>query len=263
MLMGGGLAVIAASAVGGWSFLRPAPAAASDSIAVLPFDNLSGDPAQAYFSDGMAEELRSALTRIPDLRVVARTSSEAVRNEDVRTAAHRLGVSNILTGSVRRSATTMRISAQLVDGSTGLERWSEDFDQPIGDTLAIQSGIAQRVADALRIQLGAAAKAALTLGGTRNAEAQDHFLKATQGRLNDTAEGLQRSITELNTAIALDPNYVQAYASKSALLSIYGADWARSPSELALDLNEAVASAQRAIALAPNLAQGHSALGYL
>lgn len=255
-------AAIAAAACAGWFLLRSRPAEASGSIAVLPFDNLSGDPAQAYFSDGMAEELRSALTRVPELKVVARTSSEVVRNDDARTAARRLGVANILTGSVRRSANTIRISAQLVDGRTGLERWSEEFDQPLGDALSIQSSIAERVADALQIQLGETAKAVLTLGGTRNAAAHDHFLRANLGREDGSADGLRRAIGELDAAIELDPNYVLAYAGKAALLASYGANWARSPSELGLDLNEAVATARRAIELAPNLAQGHSALGY-
>lgn len=255
-------ATLAAAAAGGWFLLRSRPTEASDSIAVLPFDNLSGDPAQAYFSDGMAEELRSALTRVPELKVVARTSSEIVRNDDARTAAQRLGVANILTGSVRRSANTIRISAQLIDGRTGLARWSEDFDQPLGDALSIQSSIAERVADALQIQLGETAKAVLTLGGTRNAAAHDHFLRANLGREDGSADGLRRAIGELDAAIEIDPNYVLAYAGKSGLLASYGANWARSASELALDLNEAVATARRAIALAPNLAQGHSALGY-
>ena len=261
VIVGAG-ATLAVAASAGWFLLRSRPSEASDSIAVLPFDNLSGDPAQAYFSDGMAEELRSALTRVPQLKVVARTSSEVVRNDDARTAAQRLGVANILTGSVRRSANTIRISAQLIDGRTGLERWSQDFDQPLGDALSIQSSIAERVADALQIQLGETARAVLTLGGTRNAAAHDHFLRANLGREDGSADGLRRAIGELDAAIEIDPNYVLAYAGKSALLASYGANWARSSSELALDLNEAVATARRAITLAPNLAQGHSALGY-
>ena len=110
-------------------FWRPGEAHAN-SIAVLPFANLSGDPAQAYFSDGIAEELRSALSRIAGLKVVARTSSEIMRNEDAKTASQKLGVPNILTGSVRRSASMIRVSAQLVDGHQGTERWAEMYDRP-------------------------------------------------------------------------------------------------------------------------------------
>jgi TolB-like protein len=100
---------------------------------VLPFANLSGDPKQAYFSDGIAEELRSALARPAGLKVVGRTSSEAVRNEDAETAANKLGVPNILTGSVRQSPETVRVSAQLIDGKNGIERWSQNYDRSPGD----------------------------------------------------------------------------------------------------------------------------------
>lgn len=263
LMVAGGFVITAIAGIGGLTLLhRGGVNEPAGSIAVLPFDNLSGDPSQSYFSDGMAEELRSALTRIPDLKVVARTSSEAVRNDDVKTAALRLGVANILIGSVRRSATTIRVNAQLVDGRTGLERWSEEFDQPIGDTLSIQSSIAERVADALRIQLGETVRAALTLGGTRNAAAQDLFLKASRRRGSETPESLQRSIADLDAAIQLDPNYAQAYASKASVLALYGADWARSSSELSEELNDAAETARRAIAIAPRLAQAHAALGF-
>src|SRR5688572_3266712 len=123
-LVFGGAAAIAAAAAGGWLLLKPGSAKAN-SIAVLPFANLSGDPAQAYFSDGMAEELRSALSRIAGLKVDARTSSEMLRDSDAKTAADKLGVENIVAGSVRRSPGTIRVGAQLIDGDDGLERWSE------------------------------------------------------------------------------------------------------------------------------------------
>lgn len=249
-----------AAGVGGWFLFRPPAAEASDSIAVLPFDNLSGDPSQAFFSDGIAEELRSALSRIPQLRVVARTSSEAVRNEDAKTAAHRLGVGNILTGSVRRSPSLIRVSAQLVDGRTGIQRWSEDFDQPNGDTLTIQSNIAQRVAQALRIQLAGATQQALTLGGTRNPAAHDLFLKAKLGRTTDTPDGFQRSMAQLDAATQLDPGYAQAFALKAGTLALYSSLYTRDPAQLAKDTDEAAATARRAIMLAPALASGHSAL---
>jgi serine/threonine-protein kinase len=100
-IAGGAVAAAAAAGIGGWAFLRSSPASASRSIAVLPVSNLSGDPAQAYFSDGIAEEIRSALTRIAGLKVAGSTSSEAVRNDDAQTAAKKLDVANILTGSVR------------------------------------------------------------------------------------------------------------------------------------------------------------------
>ena len=118
-LVAGGAAAVAVSAAGGWALLRPKAAKASNSIAVLPFANLSGDPHQEYFSDGIAEELRSGLARLPGLQVAGRISSEAVRNQDATTAARRLRVGHILTGSVRRGPGMVRISSQLIDGRSG------------------------------------------------------------------------------------------------------------------------------------------------
>jgi TolB-like protein len=114
---------VAVAATGGWLLLKPS-AANAKRIAVLPFANLSGDQAQAYFSDGIAEELRSALTRI-GMQVIGRASSDAVKDLDTKTAAAKLGVANILNGSVRRSPDTIRVNAQLVSGSDGVERWAQ------------------------------------------------------------------------------------------------------------------------------------------
>ncbi len=156
LVIAGGVAAAAVAGVGGWALLKPDAAAAANSIAVLPFANLSGDPAQAYFSDGIAEELRSALARLAGLQVVGRTSSEAVRDDDAETAARKLGVPNVLTGSVRHSPATIRVSAQLVDGDSGMERWSQNYDKPPGDAIQIQTEIAANVARALSIALGSA-----------------------------------------------------------------------------------------------------------
>jgi TolB-like protein/Tfp pilus assembly protein PilF len=258
-LLGGG-AVILAAAAGGYYFLSPR-GGASNSIAVLPFANLSGDPAQAYFSDGIAEELRNALSRIAGLKVVARTSSEMLRDADATTAARKLDVANILTGSVRRSASTIRVSAQLVDGRNGLELWSQSFDRPFGDVLQIQSGIAASVADALSIRLGSKDRAALAIGGTRNAAAQDLLLKAAPARTADSEAGLLHSISLIDAAIALDPNYAEAWARKGLATAGYAGTFVRNPTDYYAKLAEAKAAARRAIAIEPRLAIGHAALG--
>ncbi len=260
---GAGVAAVAVAGIGAWELLKPSAAAAFGSIAVLPFANLSGDPTQAYFSDGLAEELRSALARIAQLKVVARTSSEAVRNDDAKTAAQKLGVANILTGSVRRSPQIIRVDTQLVDGRTGLERWSQTFDRPLGDVLAIQTSIAENVADALSIQLGQVGKAALELGGTSNPAAQDLYLQADPARANGSPEGILHSIALLDAAIQLDPNYAKAYARKAALLSTYGGSYTSSLSETVSYLDQATAAAERAIQLAPRLPEGHTALAFI
>ena len=154
VMVGGGAAVAAIAAVGAWEILAPAKAKAANSVAVLPFANLSGDPQQNYFSDGIAEELRSALARLPGLQVVGRISSEAVRNQDATSAARRLHVGHILTGSVRRGPGVVRISSQLIDGRSGLEQWSASYDRAEGNVLAIQTDIAENVVSALSVELG-------------------------------------------------------------------------------------------------------------
>lgn len=258
-LIVGGATTAAVAAVGGWLLLRPDSAAASDSIAVLPFANLSGDPAQAYFSDGMAEELRSALSRIAGLTVVARTSSEMLRDADAKIAAHKLRVANVLTGSVRRSPSTIRVNAQLIDGGNGMELWSESFDRPFGDVLQIQTGIAESVAQALSIRLAGADRAALSLGGTRNPAAQDLLFRARPEQLADSEAGLKQAVALLEAAVALDPDFADAHSTKAIRLSVLAATYALSAAESQRGQVEALASANRAIAIAPQLARGHAA----
>src|SRR5206468_9074454 len=134
-------------------------AANSKRIAVLPFANLSSDKEQDYFAEGVAEELRAALSRV-GLEVIGRESSDAVKSLDTKLAAAKLGVANILTGSVRRSSQTIRINAQLLSGSDGVERWAQTYDRAPGDAIKIQSAIATNVAQALTITLGGAGRAA-------------------------------------------------------------------------------------------------------
>ncbi len=265
MIAGGAVAAAGVASAGGWALWRSMGAAADDkSIAVLPFANMSGDPSQAYFADGLAEELRSALTRLGKLKVIARASCEAVRNESVTDAARKLGVATILTGSVRRSPTLIRVSAQLVDGSNGVERWSETYDRAPGDALQIQSGIAESVTSALRIRLGEAEKAALTLGGTRNAAAQDLFLQGRAlGRADDSEAGQRKALALYDAALALDPDYAEAHAGLALTLTNLAVNFAKSPEEQRAGYAQATAAARRAIALAPRMAKGYEALGWV
>jgi serine/threonine-protein kinase len=257
----GGAAVIAAGA-GGWLLLRPSGASAN-TVAVLPFANLSGDPAQNYFSDGLAEEVRSALAALGGLEVVARTSSEMLRTADAITAAQRLSVANVVTGSVRRSPSTVRVSAQLVDGKNGLERWSQTFDRPFGDVLQIQSDIATNVAQALSTELGSRARASQSLGGTTNPEAQDYLLQALATDGDDSDAGMRRRIALLEQATRLDPNYAEAHARKGFNQDIWASTYAVDSAEKDRGEAQAVQSVKRAIAIAPNMPLGHSALGLI
>jgi TolB-like protein/tetratricopeptide (TPR) repeat protein len=261
VLAGGGVAA-AAAAGGGWLLLRPAGAKAN-TVAVLPFENLSGDPAQSYFSDGIAEELRNALSALGGLQVVARTSSEMLRNSDAITAAKRLSVASVVTGSVRRSPSTVRVNAQLVDGSSGLERWSQSFDRPFGDVLQIQSDIATNVAQALSTELGSRARVSQSLGGTNNPAAQDYLLQAVATDGDDSDAAMRRRITLLEQATRLDPTYAEAHARKGFNQDIWASTYARNSDEKDRIEAQAIQSVKRAIAIAPNMALGHSALGLI
>jgi serine/threonine-protein kinase len=259
VVLGGGSAAVAVAAVSGWALLKPRKVG-TNSIAVLPFANLSGDPEQDYFSAGIAEELRSALSRLQGLKVAGRISSESVGNQDAATAARRLRVANILTGSVRRAPGMVRIASQLVDGRSGLERWSATYDRPEGNVLAIQTDIAENVITALSVELGRGGIGALTTGGTTNAEAHDLYLQATTKVQNDDSEPSMRQANALlEAAINRDPQFAKAYAAKSRNLS-YLADVGRSPQEIRTGYATAASAAQRAVRLAPRLPDGYAAL---
>jgi len=264
VMMGGAAATVAVAGVGLWEFLKPSAASASGSIAVLPFSNLSGDPAQAYFSDGVAEEIRSALTRIAGLKVAGSTSSEAVRNDDAQTAAKKLDVTNILTGSVRQSPSTIRVSAELIDGRTGLDKWSQDYDRSPGDAIKIQTDIAENVASALSATLGEAVRSAISVGGTSNPAAQKLYLKAkAQIHADDSENSVRTAIGLLDSAIALDPKFADAYAMKArALANLFGY-YTSAGGGFASGFKQSEAVARQAISLAPNLPAGHMTLAYI
>ena len=253
-----GASVAALAAAGGaWIFLKP-KMANSGRIAVLPFDNLSGDPNQAYFAEGIAEELRSALARI-GLQVIGRASSEAVKDLDTKVAAAKLGVANMLTGSVRRSPRLVRISAQLVSGKDGVERWQQSYDRSEGDEIKIQTDIATSVARSLSIALGRAGKAALTLGGTTDSAAQDLFLRAAALNATDAGENaLREAVQLLDAAIARDPQYANAYRMKSGMLELIATSYTKGAVQMTKVLDDADAAARRSIALAPKLGDGYA-----
>jgi serine/threonine-protein kinase len=258
-LIGGGAVVaLGAASFGVLQLLRSSRASAS--IAVLPFANLSGDPAQGYFADGIADEIRSALGRLGGLTVIGTASSEAVRNDDARTAAKKLGVANILTGNVRQSSSTIRIAAELIDGRTGADRWSENYDRSPGDSIKIQTDIAANVANALSVALGAAARKAITVGGTANPDAQRLYIQASAIRKASIAQAsLQKAMALLDAAVALDPTYADAYARKSAILTTYTGNYLGEKDTPAAR-TESVRLARTALRIAPNLALGHRAL---
>jgi TolB-like protein/tetratricopeptide (TPR) repeat protein len=231
------------------------------SVAVLPFVNMSGDPKGDYFSDGISEELLNALSRLNDLQVIARTSSFSFKGKDVdvATIAHKLNVGAILEGSVRREGNTVRITAQLINTVTGFHLWSETYDRPFSDIFKVQTEVATAVAQQLEIKLAGDESTKFEVGGTRNPDAFDAHLRAMLLFDHATGPEWHASLTELDKAIALDPEYAAAYALRAQTL-IYLSFEPNIDGAKALR-DEAIASAERAVALAPDLGNAHIALG--
>jgi TolB-like protein/Flp pilus assembly protein TadD len=222
------------------------------SIAVLPFVNMSGDKEQEYFSDGLSEELLNDLSRIHELRVCARTSSFSFKGKDtdIGTIARKLNVGAVLEGSVRRSAHTLRVTAQLIDSVSGYHLWSQTYDRDPGDALKLQTEIAEAVASALKVTLLGDVASRIEVGGTRNPVAYDAYLRAMHDFNEGTDSGVDRAIAGYREALRLDPNFAQAFAALSIPLS--------NPN--LAKLGEAHDTALKAIQLAPDLAEGHLAL---
>ncbi len=184
------------------------------SIAVLPFVNISGDPDNEYFSDGLSEELLNALAGVPELKVAARTSSFAYkgRNEDVRTIARDLGVATILEGSVRRSGNQVRITVQFIKADDGYHLWSESYDRELEDIFAIQEEIARAITEKLQVQL-AGGDERLVKRATADVEAYDYYLRGRYGlSMANSEESLRRAIRLFEQAVGRDSIYAAAYA---------------------------------------------------
>jgi TolB-like protein/Flp pilus assembly protein TadD len=195
-----------------------APPPRGPAVAVLPFANLSGDKGNEYFGDGLADEIITLLTRIPRLRVTARTSSFALRDkfQDVREIGARLGVSALLEGSVQRSGGRVRVSAQLVDARNGFHLWSDSYDREAGDVFAVQDQIAHAIARALEVRL----EPSPAVRRRANLEAHRQWLKGRHHyyQLYESVEALAKSRSCLERAISLDPLFPRPYVSLAELL---------------------------------------------
>jgi TolB-like protein len=240
--------------------LSPAPAASEQpSIAVLPFVNLSSDAEQAFFADGLAEEIIVALGKLPGLLVIARNSSFAFRGSetDVRKVGSDLDVRYVLSGSVRRGGNRLRVSAQLADAESGAQVWAETFDRELADVFAIQDEVTRRIVDALRLKLTPAQAAKAAGGGTNDIEALDLLMR---GRtfLNGPTQNLdvhRRSIELIGRAIERDPTYVNALGELAIAYHVdYLNRWTDDPDS---SLKEAQRLGDRMVELAPDNAFGH------
>jgi TolB-like protein/Tfp pilus assembly protein PilF len=262
IMIGGAATAAAAGGLIVWrTGLIDGSGAPERSVAVLPFKNLSGDPAQAFLSDGLTEEIRATLARSGGLMVLAGTTSAAASKEggDAKSMSRELGVGYLLDGSVQRAGDRVRVSTNLTNGASGFSEWSQSVDRRLDDIFAFQSDIARSVANALSVRM---ATDAPTLGGTRNARAYEAYLrgKALYNLAKDEASD-REARANFELAVANDPDFALARAALSRVLASLASQNAKA-SELRPLYAAAVQQAERAIDLAPTLAVGHLALGY-
>jgi len=266
LAVGAGLAAtLVAAAAGLFVLSRPhgTPALAgptSQSIAVLPFVNVSGAPQEEYLSDGISEELINALSKLPQLQVVARPSSFAFKgkNEDVRQIGQALHVATVLGGSVRRAANRLRVTAQLTDARNGYNLWSESYDREMGDVFAVEDEISHAIMRALRVHLVSGDSLRLSRRPTRDVEAYELYLKGRYFYNKGGFGPVQQALAYFQQALAHDSNYALAYAG---IADVYQSLTAWSYLRPREGMPKARAAVLEALALEPTLADAHASLG--
>jgi len=235
------------------------PSVAAASIAVLPFTNMSGDPEQEYFSDGISEDIITDLSKIAGLTVIARNSSFIYkgRSVDIRDIGRELGVQSVLEGSIRRAGNRVRITAQLIDAASGSHLWADRYDRDLTDIFEVQDDVTRRIVDALKVTLSPAEKARLTDTGTSNMEAYDSALRGREILLGKTKnrETFEQAKALFLKAIKLDPDFAQAHAGLGfAFMFDYQNRWSDDPDG---SLKQAKHYAQLAIEKDPEQALPH------
>ncbi|HEV8440477.1 MAG TPA: adenylate/guanylate cyclase domain-containing protein [Methylomirabilota bacterium] len=261
------LILLGAGAWAGWRWLRtPAFSVLAlpdkPSVAVLPFTNLSRDPAQEYFSDGVTEDLITGLSKLSGLFVIARNSAFTYKGKAVKVNAvgRDLGVRYVLEGSVQRAGSRVRITAQLVDATTGYHIWAERYDREVRDIFTLQDDVTQQIVRALAVKLTAGEQGRMARVPTGHPEAYDLVLRGQDERRRTTREGNAEARRLFVKALDLDPGYAQAYMGLSwAHLQSWQFLWSADPESL----ERARELAERAIALDDTLAEGHSLLGQI
>jgi len=232
------------------------------SIAVLPFENLSRDPDNAYFAEGIQDEILTRLAKVADLKVISHTSTQRYKSSpnDLPQIAKELGVANILEGSVQKSQDQVRVNVQLINAATDAHLWADSFDRKLIDIFAVESEIAAKVADILKAKLTGAEQHAISMQPTRNTEAYQLYLKGRYFWNKRTGPDLQKAIDYFKQAIEKDPSYALAYVGLGdsyILLSGFGA----APPQNSFPLAEA--AAKKALEIDDNLAEAHTTLGFI
>ncbi len=232
------------------------------SIAVLPFDNLSRDPDNAYFAEGVQDEILTRLAKVADLKVISRTSTQHFKSapENLPQIAKQLGVTNILEGSVQKAADQVRVNVQLINAITDAHVWADTYDRKLTDIFAVESEIAKNIAETLQARLSGSEKTSIAKTPTVNPEAYELYLKGRFFWNKRTGTDLRKAIDYFNQAIAKDPNYALAYvglADSYLLLSSYAAV---SPAE---SLPPARSALKKALELDDSLAEAHASFGLL
>ena len=262
--MAGVAAVLMALAVGWYYYGQPAFRGGDQnigerSIAVLPLVNMSGDPANDYFSDGLAETMLDMLAQVPDLKVIARTSSFAFKGkaEDVRRIGKSLGAAHLLEGSVQQAGKTLRITVQLVRSSDGSHVWSQQYDRPMADVFKVQDEVATQVVRALQVSLPAAGREHLLRKRTDNVAAYREYLKGNALLPGRQVSAMRQALRHFERAVALDPGYARAYVGANDAIGLLG-EYA---SITAVERERADRYLARALELAPDLGEAHVARG--
>ena len=229
------------------------------SIAVLPFDNLSGDPQNAYFSEGVQDEILTRLAKIAELKVISRTSTQRFKStpNDLRQIAQQLGVANILVGSVQKANNQVRVNVQLINALTDAHLWADTYDRKLTDIFAVETEIAKAVADVLQAKLTGSEQHVIAARPTENTEAHQLYLKGRFFWNKRTGSDLKKSIDYFQQAIAADPNYALAYAGVAdgyVWLPGYSVGTPRDC------YPKAAAAAKKALELDSTLAEAHTSL---
>jgi len=260
-----GVAVIAAGLLAFQLLRAPrlaiTPKSDNKSIAVLPLLNESGDPKDEYFSDGLSEELIAALAQIKDLKVIGRSSSFRFkeRKDESKTIGEKLGVATLLEGTVRKQGERVRIVAELINAADGIELWTRTFDRELKDIFAVQQEIAAAVASSLKVTLLGLDERSSANPATKNTEAHNAYLLGHYHFQRRNLEDYRKAVAYFDQAIALDPEYALAYAERSEAWTLVG----DSTGEGKTLWPKARSDGEKAVSIAPALAEAHAALGWV